>query len=62
MKELSAQTANELAEIMFTAEQVSGKDYMGFMWFEIFKNGKTTDNSYNAIDEEHAIRMHKQFK
>ena len=47
---------------MFTAEQKSGKDFMGFMWFEIFKNGKTTGNSYNAIDEEHAIAMHKQFK
>ena len=46
---------------MFTAKQVSRKDYMGFMWFEIFKNDKTTGNSYNAKDETHAIRMHKQF-
>ena len=37
-------------------------DYMGFTWFEVFKNGKPTGNSYNALDEAHAIRMHKQFK
>jgi hypothetical protein len=49
-------------KVMFTVEQRSGKDYMGFTWFEIFKNGKTTGNSYNALDEAHAIRMHKQFK
>jgi hypothetical protein len=45
---------------MFTVEKRSGKDYMGFTWFEVFKNGKTTGNQYNALDEEHAIRMHKQ--
>jgi len=39
----------------------SGKDYMGFTWFEIFKNGKTTGNSINAIDETHAINIYKQF-
>jgi len=44
------------------AEQRSGKDYMGFTWFEIFKHGKTTGNSFNAIDEDHAIRMYNQFK
>ena len=45
---------------MYTVKQVSSKDYMGFTWFEVFKNGKTTGNSYNALDEEHAIAMHKQ--
>ena len=44
-----------------TAEQRSGKDYMGFIWFEIFKHGKTTGNSFNAVDEAHAIRMYNQF-
>ncbi len=43
-----------------TAEQRSGKDYMGFIWFEIFKHGKTTGNSFNAVDEAHAIRMYNQ--
>jgi len=43
------------------AEQRSGKDYMGFTWFEIFKHGKTTGNSFNAVDEAHAIRMYNQF-
>ena len=47
---------------MLTAIQKSGKDYMGFIWFEIFKNGKTTGNSFNALDKEHAIRMFKQFR
>ena len=46
---------------MFTAEAVSSKDYMGFTWFKIFKNGKFTGNSLNALDEDHAIRMYKQF-
>ena len=46
---------------MLTVEQRSGKDYMGFIWFEVFKNGKTTGYSYNALDAEHAIAMHKQF-
>jgi hypothetical protein len=43
-----------------TAEQRSGKDHMGFTWFEIFKHGKTTGNSFNAVDEAHAIRMYNQ--
>ena len=47
---------------MYKAIQKSSKDFMGFTWFEILKNGKTTGNSYNALDEEHAIAMHKQFK
>ena len=47
---------------MYTVKKKSSKDYMGFIWFEVFKNGKTTGNSYNALDEEHAISMHKQFK
>jgi len=33
-----------------TAEQRSGKDHMGFIWFEIFKHGKTTGNSFNALE------------
>ena len=45
-----------------TAEQRSGKDFMGFTWFEIFKNGKSTGNSFNALDETHAIRMFNQFR
>ena len=45
-----------------TAEARSGKDHMGFTWFEIFKHGKTTGNSFNAIDEDHAIKMYNQFK
>ena len=45
-----------------TAEARSGKDHMGFTWFEIFKHGKTTGNSFNAIDEEHAIKMYNQCK
>jgi hypothetical protein len=47
---------------MFTAVERSGQDHMGFTWFEVFKNGKTTGNSFNALDEAHAIRMYKQFK
>ena len=47
---------------MYTVKQTSSEDYMGFTWFEVFKNGKTTGNSYNALDEEHAIAMHKQLK
>ena len=47
---------------MFTAVERSGQDYMGFTWFEVFKNGKTTGNSYNALDEEHAIAMHNKLK
>ena len=47
---------------MFTAVERSGQDHMGFTRYEIFKNGKTTGNSFNALDEDHAIRMYKQFK
>jgi len=43
-----------------TAEARSGKDYMGFTWFEVFKNGKTTGYQYDALNAEHAIRMYKQ--
>ena len=43
-----------------TAEQRSGQDHMGFTWFEVFKNGKTTGYQYDALNEAHAIRMHKQ--
>ena len=47
---------------MLTVEQRSGEDDMGFTWFEVFKNGKTTGNSFNALDEAHAIRMYNQFR
>jgi hypothetical protein len=47
---------------MFTAVEKSNEDYMGFTWFEVFKNGKPTGNSFNALNKEHAIRMYKQFK
>ena len=46
---------------MFTVEQRS-IECMGFTWFEVFENGKTTGESYNALDEAHAVSMHKQFK
>ena len=49
-------------KVMFTAVEKSNKDYMGFTWFEVFKNGKPTGNSFNALNKEHAIRMYKQFK
>jgi len=47
-------------KVMFTTQEKSDQDYMGFTWFEIFKNGKSTGNSFNALDEAHAIRMYKQ--
>lgn len=47
---------------MLTAVERSGQDDMGFTWYEIFKNRKTTGNSFNALDEEHAIRMFNQFR
>ena len=47
---------------MLTVEQRSGEDDMGFIWFEVFKNGKPTGSSFNALDEAHAIRMYNQFR
>ena len=47
---------------MFTAQEKSGQDYMGFTWYEIFKNGKSTGTSVNALDEDHAVRMYNQFR
>ncbi len=47
---------------MLTAVERSGQDHMGFTWYEIFKNGKPTGNSFNALDEDHAIRMFNQFR
>ena len=44
----------------FTARRRSGEDEMGFIWFEVFRYGKSTGNSYNALNHSHAIRMHKQ--
>ena len=46
---------------MFTAEKKGRKDYMGFAWFEVFKNGKSTGYSYNVLDEDHAIAIHNKF-
>lgn len=64
LERASLKAFNEQLENSFglTAEARSGKDHMGFTWFEVFRNGKTTGNSYNAIDEEHAIAIHKQFR
>ena len=45
---------------MLKAVERGEKDYMGFTWFEVFKNGETTGKQYNALDEAHAIRMYKQ--
>ena len=53
---------------MYTARKVSRKDFMGFSWFKVYKNEahtgvrKFTGNSYNALDSEHAIKMHKQLR
>jgi len=49
-------------KIMIKAVQRSNKDYMGFMWFELYKNGKSTGNSINAQDKEHAVKIYNQFK
>jgi hypothetical protein len=46
---------------MLKAVERSSQDYMGFTWFEVFKNGETTGKQYNALDENHAIRMFNQF-
>jgi len=45
---------------MFTAVKRSREDFMGFTRFEIFENGKSTGNSYKALDAEHAIEIHNQ--
>ena len=34
---------------------------MGFTWFKIFKDGKYTGSSFNASNEEDAIKMYLQF-
>jgi hypothetical protein len=47
---------------MIKAVKKSGKDYMGFTWFEIFKNSKTTGNQFKALNKEHAIKMYEQFE
>jgi hypothetical protein len=33
------------------------EDCMGFMWFEIFKNNKTTNQYFHAVNEEHVMDM-----
>ena len=45
---------------MLTAIKRREEGYIGFTWFEVFKNGKTTGYQYDALNEEHAIRMYKQ--
>jgi len=47
---------------MLTAIGRSGRDQEGFTWYEIFKNGKSTGNSFNALNADHAIRMFNQFR
>ena len=47
---------------MFTAIEKSGKDYMGFIWFEVLVDGKTTGTQYQALNKEHAIKMHQQLE
>ena len=55
LKEFSKQLENSFG---LTAKKKSDEDYMGFTWFEIFKHGESTGNSFNAIDEAHAIKMY----
>lgn len=57
LKEFSDQLWNSFG---LTAEARSGKDYMGFTWFEVFKHGESIGKQYNALDEAHAIRMYNQ--
>ena len=57
LKEFSEQLWNSFG---LTAKPTSGKDYMGFTWFEVFKHGESTGYSFNAIDEDHAIKMYNQ--
>ena len=62
LERASLKAFNEQLENSFGLKAVatSGKDYMGFTWFEVFKHGKSTGNQYNAIDEKHAIAMYNQ--
>ena len=62
LERASLKAFNEQLENSFGLKAVarSGKDYMGFTWFEVFKNGISTGNQYNATDENHAIRMYNQ--
>ena len=55
LKEFSEQVLNGFG---LTAKKKSNEDYMGFSWFEIFKHGESTGESFNAIDEAHAIKMY----
>ena len=47
---------------MITAVERSEGGNVGFTWYEIFKNGKTTGYQYNALNNEHAITIHTQLK
>lgn len=47
---------------MYTTKIKGKKSLTGFTWYEVFENGKSTGNSYNALDEAHAISMHKLLK
>lgn len=48
--------------MLYQAIRTTKSDYMGFSWFEVFINGQSTGNSFNALSEDHAIRMQKQLK
>lgn len=60
MEVYNLQSETKLKMLEFTAIQKSGEDEMGFIWFEVLRYGKSTGKSYNALNHNHAIRMHKQ--
>ena len=43
---------------MIKAIKRGSYDYMGFAWYEIFKNGITTNTQLNATDAKHAVEMY----
>jgi len=47
---------------MVKAIKRGSKDYMGFTWFEIFKNDVTTGTQFNATSKKHAIAMYSNLK
>ena len=42
-------------------DYLNSQDGMGFAWFEIFKDGKSTGKSFSASNKEDAIKMYLQF-
>ena len=36
------------------------EDYMGFTWFEILDNKKSTGQQFSALNKDHAIEMFNQ--